>query len=245
VEVLTHLNPRANDLEKFVEDVVCLADGRSVMSRHYDHVSGKMSRPFRVNSNDLILVSGLHSLHNSSLRDLFDLKIYLDIDESLRRYFKIQRDVHQRGYDIASVNESIMKRERDSAKYIKPQAQFADLVFSLMPCNPNFNSDSNHQKPPTLKLSFRTSNSFDLAGFRRVMIGLCGLHIECQEDDCFEIMVEGEITAADMELSAGLFCPNVLELLDIKPIWYDGVSGLMQLIALSHIDQALKKRLLS
>jgi hypothetical protein len=43
-------------------------------------------------------------------------------------------------------------------------------------------------------------------------------------------------------MAAQMLCPRVLEFLDTQPKWQDGVMGLMQLITLSHISQALTKR---
>jgi hypothetical protein len=57
-----------------------------------------------------------------------------------------------------------------------------------------------------------------------------------------ELTIEGETTAQDIELAAKMICPRIFEFLDINPQWQDGVMGLMQLISLSHINQALTKR---
>lgn len=82
-QVMTHLNPMANDLEGFCNDLVSLTDGKSVLSRHYDHQTGRMSKPFQIESNDFIIASGLHALYLPILRECYNLKIYLDIDEDL------------------------------------------------------------------------------------------------------------------------------------------------------------------
>ena len=54
--------------------------------------------------------------------------------------------------------------------------------------------------------------------------------------------------AADLEMklaiqmAARLICPQIFEFLDLQPQWQNGVLGLMQLITLSHINQALTRR---
>lgn len=55
-QVMTHLNPKANDLERFTQDVVSLVGRRAISVRHYDHQVGKMSRPAYLKSNDFILL---------------------------------------------------------------------------------------------------------------------------------------------------------------------------------------------
>jgi hypothetical protein len=99
-QVMTHLNPRANDLEQYARDLLALSGGKAIQSRHYDHSSGKRSHPHKIESNDVIIASGLHALHLPILRKCYDLSIYLDIDEGLRRFFKLKRDVFQRGHKV-------------------------------------------------------------------------------------------------------------------------------------------------
>jgi uridine kinase len=146
-QVMTHLNPRANNLERFATDVMSLANGRSVQARHYDHASGKMSKPHTVASNDFVIASGLHALYQPLLRERYDLTIFLDIDEGLRRYFKIQRDVHKRRHSLETVLASIEKRTCDAERFVHPQAVHADLVLSLQPIHPRILKDPSDDKP--------------------------------------------------------------------------------------------------
>jgi len=57
-----------------------------------------------------------------------------------------------------------------------------------------------------------------------------------------ELSIEGETSAQDIQMAASLICPQIFEFLDLKPKWQNGVLGLMQLITLSHINQALTRR---
>lgn len=244
-QVLTHLNPRANDLESFSRDLVALTDGKSIESRHYDHATGKMSKRFLLKSNDFIVACGLHALYLPLLRDCYHLKIYLDIDEDLRRFFKIRRDVTQRGHSVDRALQALEKREPDSQKYIRPQAAFADLTFSLQPIHAGMLERVSDKTPLRLKLVARTKNGLNELSLNRVLVGVCGLHVEMKLDENgSELQLEGETSAEDVALAAELLCPRVLEFLDTRPEWQDGVGGLMQLITLSHINQALTKRII-
>jgi hypothetical protein len=96
-----------------------------------------------------------------------------------------------------------------------------------------------------LKLVVRTRHGFNELSLTRVLIGVCGLHVDIEPSiDGAEMMitVEGEATAEDIALAAQILCPSILEFLDIQPQWQAGMIGLMQLITLSHINQALTKR---
>ncbi|WP_194791200.1 uridine kinase [Pseudomonas sp. UFMG81] len=244
-QVMTHLNPVANDLEGFSRDLLALADGKTIHSRHYDHSTGKMSRPCHIKSNDFVIASGLHALHIPILRDCYNLSIYLDIDEGLRRHFKLERDVKQRGHSPESVQRSFERRAPDSASFIRPQARHADIVLSLQPIHPRMLESVDEQHPLRFKLVVSSRHGFNEMLLTRVLVGVCGLHVDYSvrnQAAATELVIEGETSADDMAMAAKLVCPRVLEFLDIKPEWQDGMIGVMQLITLAHINQALTKR---
>jgi uridine kinase len=246
-QVMTHLNPMANDLEGFCRDLVSLTDGKSIQSKHYDHQTGKMSKPFQITSNDFIIASGLHALYLPILRDCYNLRIYLDIDEGLRRYFKLKRDVNQRGHTVDRVLTSLKQREPDSERFIRPQSSFADLTLALQPIHPRMLESLDEKHPLRLKLIVKTRHGFNERSLNRVLVGVCGLHVDIVVSDDgseVQITIEGETSAADIELAAKMLCPWIFEFLDIPPKWQDGMLGLMQLITLSHISQILTKRFL-
>ena len=244
-QVMTHLNPMANDLEGFCNDLVSLTDGKSVLSKHYDHQTGRLSKPFQIDSNDFIIASGLHALYLPILRECYNLKIYLDIDEELRRHFKIKRDVQQRGHTVERVLSSFENREPDSERFIRPQSNHADLILSLQPIHARMLEDLEGEHPLRLKLVAETKNGFNELSIHRVLVGVCGLHVDIvvgNDGAGVRMTIEGEVSAADVSMAAEILCPRVLEFLDIPPKWQDGMLGLMQLIALSHISQAMTKR---
>jgi uridine kinase len=245
-QVMTHLNPRANDIERYAKDLLDLANGKPILMRHYDHTTGRMSHPVKLKSNDFIIASGLHALHLPILRNCCDLKIYLDIDEGLRRHLKVQRDVHQRGHSVEKVMSSLEKREADSAKFVRPQADHADLLLSLKPIHPRVLRDP-ERNPLRFKLGVRSRDALHEESLIRVLVGVCGLHVDMtisDESNEVELVIEGETTGDDIALAVRALFPAMSEFLDMAPRWRDGVEGLMQLITLSHITQALSKRLI-
>ncbi|CCN47651.1 Phosphoribulokinase [Vibrio nigripulchritudo MADA3029] len=244
-QAMTHLNPMANDLERFASNVISLTDSKSVMSRHYNHSTGKMSKLFKVESNDFILVSGLHALYLPILRECYNLSVYLDIHEGLRRHFKIQRDVKQRGHTEEKVLNSIESRMQDAKEFVHPQINDADLVLSLQPVNEDMLQHNDDDHPIRYKLSVRSRQGLNELSLIRVLVGVCGLHVDVtsrRSSNDIEMMIEGESSAEDIAMAARMICPKIFEFLDINPMWEDGVLGLMQLVTLSHINQAFNKR---
>ncbi len=246
-QVMTHLNPMANDLEGFAHDLIALTDGKSISARHYNHSTGRMSRPFVTRSNDFVIASGLHALYLPILRDCYNLSVYLDIDERLRRHFKIARDVHQRGHTLEKVLTSFERREPDSVRFIRPQAEHADLVLSLQPIHPRMLEDVDGKHPLRFKLLSRSRHGLNELSLTRVLVGVCGLHVDMvvsADGYDVELTIEGETSAEDIQMAAHMICPRIFDFLDVQPEWKDGVMGLMQLITLSHINQALTKRMI-
>lgn len=242
-QVMTHLNPMANDLERFTSDLISLANGKSIQLRHYDHSTGRMTRPFKVKSNEFIIASGLHALYMPILRDYYDLSVYLDIHEGLRRHFKMQRDVHQRGHTVEKVLSAFKRREPDSEKFIRPQARNADLIMSLQPIHLRMLDGQEDKYPLRFKLTVRSRKGLDEMTLTRVLVGICGLHVDIDNNASeISMTIEGENTAEDIALASKMIYPRLFEFLDTEPKWENGIMGVMQLITLSHINQALTKR---
>jgi phosphoribulokinase len=70
----------------------------------------------------------LFPFFTQELRDVFDLKVYLDPDEELKRSWKIQRDAGRRGYTIEQVVKEIEARQEDIRRHIEPQKEYADII---------------------------------------------------------------------------------------------------------------------
>jgi uridine kinase len=242
---MTHLNPRANDLQRFTHDVLALISGKAISCRRYDHVAGRFSAPTYLDKNDVIIASGLHALHTQQLCKRFDISIFLDIDEKLRRHWKIRRDVHQRGHAYRAVQESIERRAIDAARFIHPQKNDANLVLSLRPVNAS-HLDEITTEHIRLKLVALIRGSTFHEKLARILIGICGLHIDVQPSEDsrdVEISIEGDVAAEDIALSANTLVPGMQEMLDIQPKWEHGMSGIMQLLVLVQIEESLKSRM--
>jgi phosphoribulokinase len=67
------------------------------------------------------------------MRQFYDVKVYLEPPEDLRRVWKIRRDTAKRGYTVDQVVAELDKRETDSRDYIRPQRQHADIVVQFYP----------------------------------------------------------------------------------------------------------------
>tara|TARA_Y100001970_G_scaffold188729_1_gene229519 strand:- start:5579 stop:7624 length:2046 start_codon:yes stop_codon:yes gene_type:complete len=246
-KVMTHLNPMANDLDRFSQDLITLSDGREIRVRDYDHSTGKMTKEKVLKSNDFIIASGLHAIYLPILREYYNLTIYLDMDESLRQFFKIQRDTKDRGHSSKDVEKSIENRKIDSERYIQSQSEFSDLIFSLKPVN-----DLNEKLDPKdlqLRLEITFKNGLYDYDLVRTLIGVCELDVDMEtikesKDQKIKLMIDGNADEEDIKIAVSMLCPEIMEFLDVNPKWHSGMNGVIQLVVMTHINQALKRRFL-
>lgn len=125
---LSALHPDCNDLDLLGEHLGQLASGRVVQKAPYNHATGDFDAPRTVSPSEFLIVEGLLGLHTQSLRDRYDVSVYLDTPEPLRHRWKVARDTAKRGYSETQVHELLGRRESVSEAFIRPQRAHADMV---------------------------------------------------------------------------------------------------------------------
>jgi phosphoribulokinase len=129
----TVLNPACHYMDIMEQHLQLLAMGKSVLKPVYEHSSGQLVRPVLVEPREFVLVEGLLPLHSKLLRACFDITVYLDPPEDIRRAWKLRRDCAERGYSREQVIAELERREPESAAYIRPQRQWADICVRFAP----------------------------------------------------------------------------------------------------------------
>jgi len=132
-EGVTALNPRANNFELMYEQIRDLKSGQTISKPIYNHETGKIDPPELVEPNHIVVIEGLHPLHDARVRELLDFSVYLDISDEVKIAWKIQRDMAERGHTYDDVLAAINARRPDFAAYIDPQKEFADVVIRVLP----------------------------------------------------------------------------------------------------------------
>jgi phosphoribulokinase len=125
---VTALNPRANNFALMENQLLALKRGESIQKPVYDHTDGSFGPPEEIRAKEVVVVHGLHPFLVPGISGLFDLKVWLDPEDALKRKWKVQRDVAKRGYTEEQVNKEIAARRPDVETYIAPQRRSADLV---------------------------------------------------------------------------------------------------------------------
>lgn len=124
----TALHPDCNYIDIMEQHLQMLATGQPILKPVYDHRTGTFARPEYVQPRQFIIVEGLLPLFTKLSRACFDISVFLDPPEQIRRQWKIARDTDRRGYTTEQVVADLDKRERESADFIRPQRRHADIV---------------------------------------------------------------------------------------------------------------------
>jgi phosphoribulokinase len=125
---VTPLNPGSNRMELMADHLRRLATGERVTKPVYDHHTGTFGPDETVDPGEIVIVEGLLPLVDRGTRDAIDVAVFLEPQETLRRRWKLERDVFERGYAPAQVVQEIKRREPDAAEHIRPQREFADII---------------------------------------------------------------------------------------------------------------------
>src|SRR5215470_9422501 len=130
---ITPLDPECNHLDILHQHLEHLRAKEPIMKPVYQHSDGTFGAPDYFFPGRFLVCEGLLGFHNRDLSDCFDVRVYLDPPEELRRHWKVQRDCSRRGYTTDQVLSELDRREPDSEAFIRPQRHHADIVVSFMP----------------------------------------------------------------------------------------------------------------
>jgi phosphoribulokinase len=130
---ITPLDPECNHLDILLQHLLHLRAKEPIMKPVYQHSDGTFGPPDYFVPGPFVVCEGLLGFHNRELTDCFDVRVYLDPPEELRRHWKVQRDCSRRGYTTDQVLTELDRREPDSERWIRPQRHAADIVVSFQP----------------------------------------------------------------------------------------------------------------
>ena len=108
-----------------------LRNGHSIEQPTYSYITcTRLEETVHVEPKDVIIVEGIMALYDKSLRDLMDLKIFVDAGADERLLRVIQRDIAERGHPLdmlISKYRNVLKPMHD--EFIEPTKQFADIII--------------------------------------------------------------------------------------------------------------------
>jgi phosphoribulokinase len=129
---ITPLNPACNYIDIMGQHLQCLRLGEGILKPVYQHKDGTFGPLVYTAPNSFMVIEGLLGYHTEEMRKAYDVRVYLDPPESLRRQWKVDRDCSKRGYTTDEVLADLDRREPDSESFIRPQRRHADIVVCRM-----------------------------------------------------------------------------------------------------------------
>ncbi|HEV8052958.1 MAG TPA: uridine kinase, partial [Parachlamydiaceae bacterium] len=124
-------HPGSIDFECLRQDIQTLKKGFPIQKPIYSFSTHTRTHgTTEIASADIIIVEGILIFSEERMRDLFDLKIYVQTDDDVRILRRIQRDIHERGRDFESVYEQYISTVKPMHnQFVEPSKQYADVII--------------------------------------------------------------------------------------------------------------------
>ncbi|EGQ4420100.1 uridine kinase [Staphylococcus pseudintermedius] len=124
-------HPFAFDNDLLIQNLKSLQSGQSVEVPTYDYTNHTRSdKTIAFQPKDVIIVEGIFALENEELRNMMDVKIYVDTDADLRILRRLVRDTKERGRIMESVIDQYLTVVRPMHnQFIEPTKKFADIII--------------------------------------------------------------------------------------------------------------------
>jgi phosphoribulokinase len=141
---ITPLNPDCNYVDIIAQHLTHLRRGEGILKPVYRHKDGTFGPPVYVQPERFTIIEGLLGYHLPQMRDVYDVRVFLNPPEELRRRWKVQRDCSRRGYTTDEVLAELDRREADSEAFIRPQRRYADMLVSFRTAGGDEAEDQTH-----------------------------------------------------------------------------------------------------
>lgn len=124
-------HPNSLETDLLVKHLEQLVAGEAIERPVYDFtIHNRSTETVRVEPHPAIVVEGILVLYESALRDLMDLKVYVDTDADLRIARRWERDIKERGRTFDSVRDQYLQTVRPMhMQFVEPSKRYADIVI--------------------------------------------------------------------------------------------------------------------
>ena len=124
-------HPDAFDWKLLIKQINELREGRAIEQPTYSYlICNRLLETVHVEPKPVIIVEGIMTLLNKKLRDMMDIRIFVDCDSDERLIRNIQRDIVERGRDVQTVLDrylKVLKPMHD--QFIEPTKRYAHIII--------------------------------------------------------------------------------------------------------------------
>ena len=123
-------HPDAFDTDLMIEDLKALKRGETIHCPVYDYaIHNRTAETVEVKPTKVVIVEGILIFQNKELRDLLDIKIFVETDADVRILRRALRDVEERGRSLESVvNQYLTTVKPMHEQFVEPTRKFADII---------------------------------------------------------------------------------------------------------------------
>jgi len=128
---LNYDHPNTIETELLIKHLHLLKEGKSINRPIYSFVTHlRLEETILIKPTKVIILEGILLLENKELRDMMDIKVYVDTDSDIRLIRRIERDVNERGRSLDSVIKQYLKTVKPMhEQFIEPSKKYADLII--------------------------------------------------------------------------------------------------------------------
>lgn len=125
-------HPFAFDTDLFVEHIKELKRGNTIQKPIYDYgIHNRKKETITVEPKEIIIVEGLLVFYEEKIRELLDIKIYVDTDADVRILRRINRDMNERKRSLDSIINQYINTVRPAhEQFIEPSKKYADIIVT-------------------------------------------------------------------------------------------------------------------
>ncbi len=124
-------HPNSLDTELLIQHVQLLKQNQPIDLPVYDfRTHSRTAKTIRMESQPVILVEGILIFAEPTLRNLFDVKIFVDTDADIRFIRRLERDIAERGRTSVSVIQQYLSTVRPMhLEFVEPSKRYADVII--------------------------------------------------------------------------------------------------------------------
>lgn len=128
---LNYDHPGSFDTDMIVSHIKMLKSGTPIERPVYSFVEhNRLAETVRVMPSKVVIVDGILIFENKELRDMMDMKVYVDTDADLRLARRLLRDVKERGRSMESVLEQYISTVKPMhEEFVEPSKRYADVII--------------------------------------------------------------------------------------------------------------------
>ena len=123
-------HPLAFDTDLLIKQLTDLRNNKAIEMPVYDYTQyTRSAETVHVEPQDVIILEGILILDDERLRDLMDIKVYVDTDDDIRIIRRIKRDMAERGRTLDSViNQYLATVKPMYHQFVEPTKRYADII---------------------------------------------------------------------------------------------------------------------